>query len=226
MLISLTGNINSGKDTVANYLVSNHNFIQLSFAESLKDALTAIFGWDRDMLEGKTKEHRETRNKVDVWWSKELNIPNLTPRLALTMVGTDIIRKHFNDYIWVLSLKNKIIHIRKVNPKANIVVSDVRYINELSMLSEDFDAVLVNIIRLFLPDWWESALTYNSYDSDFKRLICKLYYKHLSKSPNIFNRNIHSSEYDWIGYTFDHVVLNNDSLETLYTNIDRFLGKE
>ena len=54
MLIGLVGLIGSGKDTVANRLVTNHGFIRDSFAKSLKDAVHNIFGWDRKMLEGDT----------------------------------------------------------------------------------------------------------------------------------------------------------------------------
>ena len=54
MLIGLVGLIGSGKDTVAERLVMNHNFRKDSFARSLKDAVSVIFGWDRQLLEGVT----------------------------------------------------------------------------------------------------------------------------------------------------------------------------
>ena len=55
MLIGLVGLIGSGKDTVANRLVSHHGFVRDSFAKSLKDATESIFGWDREMIEGNTE---------------------------------------------------------------------------------------------------------------------------------------------------------------------------
>ena len=55
MLIGLVGLIGSGKDTVAERLVSHHGFVRDSFAQSLKDATASIFGWDREMLEGNTE---------------------------------------------------------------------------------------------------------------------------------------------------------------------------
>ena len=51
MIVGITGLIGSGKDTVANYLVTQHDFKRLSFASSVKDMLTAVFGWDRELLE-------------------------------------------------------------------------------------------------------------------------------------------------------------------------------
>jgi dephospho-CoA kinase len=59
MIIGVCGFIGSGKDTVADYLVNFHEFRRESFANTLKDAVAAVFGWDRTMLEGRTKTARE-----------------------------------------------------------------------------------------------------------------------------------------------------------------------
>ena len=83
MIVGLVGFIGSGKGTVASQLVDDYNFRQDSFASTLKDACSVIFGWPRHMLEGDTKESREWREVVDPWWSKKLSMPNFSPRLAL-----------------------------------------------------------------------------------------------------------------------------------------------
>ncbi len=223
MIVGLTGLIGSGKDTVADHLVSKYGFIQLSFAESVKDALAVIFGWDRQMLEGKTPEHRDTRNKVDYWWAKRLGIPNFTPRFAMTTFGTDVMRKHFDDRIWVLSVEDKITRLQQKDPNVRIVISDARYVNELKMLHH-LDAVLFEITRGGLPAWWRSALQYNKLDSNFEKKLYKFYLSHISKEPNIFNQNVHSSEYDWIGYRFDHTLFNDSSIDVLKQNVDMFIS--
>ena len=79
MIIGVVGSIGSGKDTVADYLANFHSFRRESFAASLKDAVSVIFGWDRTLLEGRTKESREWREQQDEWWTKRLGI-NITPR--------------------------------------------------------------------------------------------------------------------------------------------------
>ncbi len=67
MLIGLVGLIGSGKDTVAERLVSHHGFVRDSFAKSLKDAVSNIFSWDREMLEGKgIGENSQTSFGVNV----------------------------------------------------------------------------------------------------------------------------------------------------------------
>ena len=56
MIVGIVGNIGEGKDTVAEYLVKNYDFTKESFASSLKDAVSAVFGWNRFLLEGQTNE--------------------------------------------------------------------------------------------------------------------------------------------------------------------------
>ena len=63
MIIGLSGNIGSGKDTIANYLVDKYNFRKVSFASKLKDIVSILYDWDRIMLEGNTPESREWREK-------------------------------------------------------------------------------------------------------------------------------------------------------------------
>ena len=219
MIISITGLIGSGKDTVASYLVDYRNFTQLSFASTLKDVLSVIFGWDRTMLEGKTKEAREARNKIDTWWSDKLGIPNFTPRMALTMIGTDVLRDHFNDSIWISALERKLNNLQG----CDVVISDARYINELNML-RDHSAKLLNISRGPNPNWFNSADYYNKSKGLEKKLV-ELYFKHIDKNPNIFNQNVHSSEYDWISYKFDNYIFNNKDLTHLYKVVDTYLNK-
>src|ERR1700682_3461688 len=127
MLIGISGFINSGKSTVAAQLTKEYGFKKDSFATSLKDACALIFDWPRDMIEGDTAESREWRDVVDQWWANRLNIPDFSPRLALQLVGTDALRNHFNEGIWFMTLENR---IRK-NPEQHIVISDVRFPNEI-----------------------------------------------------------------------------------------------
>ena len=54
MIIGLCGLIGSGKGTVADILVDEHKFEKISFADKVKDAVSVLFDWDREMLEGET----------------------------------------------------------------------------------------------------------------------------------------------------------------------------
>lgn len=131
LVIGICGQIGSGKDTVADYLVREKGYVKIAFADTLKDAVSAIFGWDRDMISGITPESREWREKVDEWWSKRLGIPHLTPRWVLQNFGTDVCRQHFHQDIWLASLEKRLSTINA--PGA--VVSDCRFANELEWVA-------------------------------------------------------------------------------------------
>ena len=118
MIIGVCGFIGCGKDTVADYLVNFHEYRRESFADSLKDSVAAVFGWDRIMLEGRTKESREWREQVDKWCAERLDMPTLTPRWVLQYWGTEVCRKTFHDDIWIASIENKL-----RQSKDNIVIS-------------------------------------------------------------------------------------------------------
>jgi hypothetical protein len=199
MIIAISGLIGSGKDTVADYLVNLHEFRRESFAGNLKNAMCEIFGWDRDMLEGRSKSSREWREQVDEWWAKRLDMPHLTPRWILQHVGTDVIRGHFHDDMWLASLENK---LRKTDD--DIVISDVRFKNEVKML-KDLGAVCVEVIRGDRPAWYQHAV-----DGDTKKLE---------------TLKVHRSEYDWIGTEFDATLDNNGTLDDLYKQVEKLIGR-
>ena len=131
MIIGVVGFIGSGKDTIADYLVNNHGYRRESFANTLKDAVASVFGWDRVMLEGRTKQAREWREQIDPWWAERLSIPELTPRWVLQYWGTEVCRKAFHDDIWITSLENK---LRRT--KDDIVISDCRFPTKLLVLND------------------------------------------------------------------------------------------
>ena len=147
MIIGLCGEQGSGKDTVANILISEYGFVKLTFASTLKDVVAILFSWPRDLLEGLTEESRLWRETVDDFWSAKLSIPSFTPRKALQMIGTDLFRIHFNNDIWINIIENKIGAMLKNNPNTNIVISDCRFTNEFSLIKQFSDSYIIMILR-------------------------------------------------------------------------------
>jgi hypothetical protein len=86
MIIGIVGLIGSGKSTVGDYLKNDKGYRQVAFAGANKDVTAAVFGWDRALLEGDTKESREFREKEDLWWSLRLG-ESVTPRKMLQKIG-------------------------------------------------------------------------------------------------------------------------------------------
>ena len=206
MILGVCGLIGSGKDTIADYLVNFHEFKRDSFASSLKDAVAAVFGWDREMLEGRTKQSREWRERVDPWWSKRLGMPNLTPRWILQYWGTDVCRKGFNDAIWIASLENKL-----QNTTDNVVISDCRFVNEVAAI-KNAGGKVIWVKRGALPMWYDTALAANQGAEIQKKQMLEL--------------GIHASEWSWIGTDFDAVIDNNQGIEDLYKSIELLINKQ
>ena len=199
MIIGVCGFIGSGKDTVADYLVNFHEFRRESFADTLKDAVAAVFGWDRTLLEGRTKEAREWREEVDPWWAERLGMPTLTPRWVLQYWGTEVCRKSFHDDIWIASLENKI-----RNSKDDIIVSDVRFPNEVKAIKNQ-NGKMIWVQRGRLPKWYDTALEANA-GSNIAINELKI-------------QKVHASEWAWVGTKFDHTIHNDMKIDDLYNEV-------
>jgi hypothetical protein len=166
MLIGLVGLIGSGKDTVAERLVTQHEFERDSFAKSLKDATASIFGWDRELLEGNTKESREWREQPDIFWSKKFN-KEITPRWVLQYFGTEVCRGGMLDSVWVDSL------IARYQGK-NTVISDTRFVNEIKTI-RDHGGKIVLIKRGEVPSREEMQAS-GAHQSEWDWIGCKFDY--------------------------------------------------
>lgn len=199
MIIGIVGLIGSGKDTAADYFCNFHEFRRGSFAGILKDAVSSVFGWDRELLEGRTKESREWREQVDPWWAQRLNMPQLTPRWVLQYWGTEVCRRGFHDDIWIAGLENKLRHTQD-----NVVISDCRFPNEIQAIRNQ-GGTIIHIQRGFLPHWYDIAIQANKGSENARRFLEQ--------------EQIHASETSWIGQVFDHTVDNDLGLDHLYAQL-------
>ena len=142
MLIGVVGLIGSGKGTVADRLEEKHGFRKDSFAKSLKDAVSCMFNWDREMLEGKTESSRYWREQPDKFWSEKFGKP-VTPRWVLQHFGTEVMRQNMHDAIWIDSC------LMRYNGTPT-VIADTRFQNELKMIQKS-GGILILVKRGELP---------------------------------------------------------------------------
>jgi len=145
MLIGVVGLIGSGKGTVSDRLEQKHNFRKDSFARSLKDAVSSMFNWDREMLEGKTEQSRAWREKPDVFWSKRFG-KDVTPRWVLQYFGTEVMRQGMHDSIWIDSCMARY-------DGQPTVIADTRFENEIKIIREMGGSILL-VKRGQDPDWF------------------------------------------------------------------------
>jgi hypothetical protein len=206
MIIGITGLIGSGKGTVGDILVDYHNFKKISFADKLKDGCAAIFGWERDLLEGDTDRSRIWREKPDAFWTKEFG-REITPRYVLQLMGTECMRKGFHEDIWALLAKKEMTD----NPHMNYVIPDVRFPNEMQLIRE-LNGEVWNIRRGTLPSWWEDAIKSNNHSEGF---------------PMSLRSDVHPSEWSWVceDNGFDAIIRNDGTLEQLYSRVEEILSK-
>jgi len=127
MLIALLGVRGSGKSTIANYLVDNYKFTSLSFAEKLKQVVSIAFDINLELLEGNSLESRIYRETQNEFWG-------MTPRQMLETVGTKLFRKGISEDFWIKIVEKKIINL--LNNGENVVISDLRFVNEWEMLKK------------------------------------------------------------------------------------------
>ena len=198
MIIGLVGFIGSGKDTAADFLVNQHGWRRDSFAAPLKDAVATVFGWDRDLLEGRTTESRAWRECVDSWWSDRLGM-EITPRRVLQLWGTEVVRRGYHNDMWVASLEHRLLKTTD-----NVVITDCRFPNEITAIQRSGGRVF-RIQRGPDPAWMPSAMEYLENRGE----ICQ--------PPSLLP---HASEWSWLASRLDATITNDGSIGDLYTSLE------
>jgi len=161
-VIALSGWKQSGKDTSADFLVSECGFTKLSFASVLKDMVSKQYGINRNHCDSsRFKEKPLLQYPVDpqdpfsqmvcnfmdgefkTADGKNLTVPGddqyWTPRALCILEGS--VKRSVNSSYWV----QKVISDINKNPNHDFVISDLRYESEIDQLSKAFGDDLVTI---------------------------------------------------------------------------------
>lgn len=207
MIIGLSGLIGSGKNTAASLIKEAYpekNFENLSFARTLKDAVSVMFGWDRKMLEGDTNESRTFRITPDSFWSDKFGY-QVTPRGILQKFGNEA-KNYFCEDFWSASGVQRVI---EHNPDKNFLITDVRYPDEIKYLTS-VEALLIEVQRGEEPEWYYQAKRVNKGKAN------------IDEFPLL--KNIHVSEWKWIGL-IPNKVYNNGTLDDLQEQLTALIVK-
>jgi hypothetical protein len=133
IIIGLTGPAGCGKDTAAKYLCEKYNLGWRAFADPLRAALNAMFGWDE--LNWEDREWRQKPQSI---------LGGQTPRRAIQTLGTEWGRDLIDPDLWVNLTKIDCEVLRELGYKG-MVVSDVRFPNEVEWIREV--GTLIHIVR-------------------------------------------------------------------------------
>lgn len=203
-IIGICGFADSGKGTVADYLVLKHGAKKISFADKLKDVVATMFGVPRNLLEGDTTESRLFREQpiASFWqdelrrdapdWIKALDHRDMTWRWVLQFIGTEVMRESLHPNIWIILTKAAI--LRQMGSYPAIILPDTRFANEAAMI-RDIGGTILTVVRT----------------STYQDRILRL-------------NTLHQSETGWLDIEPDHVLKNDSTLEDLYETIDRSIG--
>lgn len=207
-IIGVCGQKGSGKDTIGEIICKlDPTFKKVAFADTVKDLVSILFGWDREMIQGSTPESREWREQLDTFWTKELH-RDFSPRIAMQLMGTDLMRNHLDKNIWIICLKRRIMN----EPKSNFVITDARFPNEVCNI-ERLGGKIIRVERGERPNWWSIASKYNRLG---KENLTDMELRELEA--------IHPSERDWIDVDKPEIIFHNDStIEDLEKNVKQWL---
>lgn len=147
-LIGIHGKAQSGKDTVADFLVSTYkDTFSESFAGPLKDAAASAFGIYRGYF-----DDTEHKKKVIPFWG-------VSPREIAQFVGTEMFRETIvklipivADYFWIkrlaARLTNEFIPDGEGDylPEHTVVIPDVRFQNEYDWILSN-GGIIIHLTR-------------------------------------------------------------------------------
>lgn len=138
MIVGLVGGKGVGKTTTANYLVSHLGFKESAFAQPLKE-IARIFGFTEKQIYGSQEEKNEINLKNGISARKFMQIFE-------TEIGRNLLPQYFPEMdlgdssnIWIRLMMSWI----KNNPYHNIVVSDIRFLDEVRALRKFSEKVII-----------------------------------------------------------------------------------
>ena len=139
-LLGIEGYKGSGKDTACKWLqeMSPIPIKRLAFGDILKQEVHELFSIPMELLHADEETKNSTLTTVtylDLGLPQTTRRSRLTVREVLQFWGTDIRRSQDPDY-WVNQLRPVIQDYYHNNPDDVIVITDVRFANEVKMILE------------------------------------------------------------------------------------------
>lgn len=133
MIIGLTGNTFSGKDTAGLYMAKAHNFALFAFADPIRDGLAA-------MLDIGVNDFSPERKEAVIPWIGK------SPRQLMQTLGTEWGRNLVSQTLWTTHMRRRI--DQAIRAGDDVVITDVRFNTEAVMIK----SLGGEIWRIYRPD--------------------------------------------------------------------------
>ena len=159
-IVGLKGNKQSGKDSSFLYIQEKKSLVKrFAFGDFLKKEINQMYGIPLELLFG-TDEDKNTmtdfvfcwanhhiyhKNEIPEEYEGGIFIVNLTIRRFMQLYGTEIVRKS-NPNHWVDVLDVEIQKFKKEHPHYLIVITDVRFPNEVAYVRNN-DGIVIGLSR-------------------------------------------------------------------------------
>lgn len=142
-VIGVCGKKQSGKDTIAEYLVKEHGYVRYAFADPIKKACQEIFGFTDEQSWGSKKED------IDKFW-------DVAPRKIFQVFGTELfqyeLQKHVPEFVkfgrtfWSQCFLRWYQIESTKNPNIKVVITDVRFPFESGIVKK-LDGSIIKVTR-------------------------------------------------------------------------------
>ncbi len=198
-ILCVSGRKGSGKDTLCDYLVAKHGFTKFAYADALKrmsvPLIHAIFPSLKDEITLESMYDGDAKEKV--YPSLSFAGKPFSIRWFLQFVGTDVMRAHLSEDLWVEHVMGSIRALLQ-NPTTSqirVCISDCRFENEVAKcraLASTTSGVRVKSVRVHRPGL-----------------------------PSESKSFVHSSEAN--EFEVDCPLMNDGSLEDLYAKVEKLI---
>ena len=177
--ILISGKARSGKDTIAKYLIEQYGYTRWAFADKLKECIYKYSDWDGE----KDEKGRKLLQSVGQAF-REYDKDNWIKVLAKDIV------EYIQDYHFLSYF--------------NIVISDVRFINEIETFK-----------YLMLEAFDENNIKFRTIRID----------RPIENDNAEWHKDI--SEIDLDNYNnFDYIISNDSDIDSLYRKIDKIMKED
>jgi len=133
--IIIGGHINSGKTTIANYLVSKYNYSKFSLGDGVKHFVSDLYS----ILH--TIDPSISTIDINELYTEDRTIKE-QHRLKMQLISTDLIKRYFGENIWIDYLFN---HIPPTT--SPFVIDDLRFKSEFNYLSNKPNTIYIRVVR-------------------------------------------------------------------------------